>query len=348
MSFDPGTAAPEPRVYVVVLNWNGWGDTLPCLESLMRSRYGNFHVVVVDNGSGDESVAAIRGWARGELMPLPPIPPVADLIDYTPLPKPVAMAELTRAGAEQAGPLADAPVTLVRGDRNLGFAGGNNVALRHVLARGDGDYVWLLNNDTVVAPDALKCLVRHMQSRPDAGLCGSTLIYYDEPDRVQALGGGVYNPWLGTQRHIGGDTPVVAPVDAAAVERDMAYVVGASMLVSSAWLNNVGLLCEDYFLYFEELDWATRGHGRYVLTFAPDSRVYHKEGRSTGRPAITARADYFALRSRLLFTAKRRRWALPSVWLSYFGVLFNRMRRGQSDRVSTIVRIMFGQWTPQV
>lgn len=349
MSRGPDTAVGAgagPRVYVVVLNWNGWGHTLACLESVLRSRYDNFRVLLVDNDSGDDSVAAIRAWARGELAPLPLNPAVAGLTGQAPRSGAVAMRELTRQQAESAERTPDTPLTLIRTDRNLGFAGGNNVALRHALAQGDADYVWLLNNDTVVAPDALGCMVRHMRVRPEAGLCGSTLIYYDEPDRVQALGGGIYNPWFGTQRHIGGNSPVVAPIDAAAVERDMAYVVGASMLVSRAWLTDVGLLCEDYFLYFEELDWAVRGRGRYALTFAPDSRVYHKEGRSIGRPAVTASADYFALRSRLLFTAKCMRWALPTVWLSYFAVLFNRMRRGQFDRVPTILRIMLGQWTP--
>lgn len=342
------TATGEPRVYVILLNWNGWDQTLSCLESVLRSRYGNYRVIVVDNGSRDESVAALRAWARGELAPLPLHAAVAARIGYTSPPRPVAMAELSQAEAERRpATAADAPVTLIRNPHNLGFAGGNNVALRHVLARGDGDYAWLLNNDTVIAPDTLECLVEHMRANPRAGLCGSTLIYYDEPDRIQALGGGVYNPWLGTQRHIGQDSPASAPVDARAVERQMAYVVGASMLVSRAWLKDVGLLCEDYFLYFEELDWAIRGRGRYQLAFAPRSRVYHKEGRSIGRPATTASADYYALRSRLLFTLKRMRWAFPSVWLSYFGVLFNRVRRGQLERVPTIVRIMLGQWTPQ-
>lgn len=340
------TASTErpPRVYVVVLNWNGWGDTLRCLESVLRLDYPDFRVLVCDNASGDGSVGCIRAWAAGALDALPPPAPGPRSCAWPPLAKPLALHELTRAEAQRcAGEQPDAPLVLIRTGGNLGYAGGNNVALRYALARGDADYVWLLNNDTVVRPDALAALVRRMAQRPQAGLCGSLLCDYHRPGRVQALGGARFNPWLGSQRALGAGARADAAVDAAAVERRLDYVIGASMLVSRRWLETVGLLCEDYFLYFEEIDWAVRGRGRLALAFAPDSVVYHREGAATGRPARAAAADCLALSNRLRFTRNHRPWALPTVWLGFLLVLANRLRRGQRERLRPILAIMLGR-----
>lgn len=332
------------KVYVVVLNWNGWEDTLACLESILRSDYPALRVIVCDNASTDGSPERIKAWAAGALEPAcAPIKPVSYPI-RPPVAKPIACLELTRAEAQRnPALLPDVPLTLIHTGGNLGYAGGNNIGLRYALARGDADYCWVLNNDLVIAPDALSSLVARMQAQPEAGLCGSVLLDYYTPQRVQALGGAKYNPWFGTHRAIGANTCARAKIDREAVERQMSYVIGAAMFVSRRWLDEVGLLCEDYFLYFEEIDWAVRGRGRLRLALAPTSRVYHKGGASTGGPSQTPAADYLALRNRLWFTRNRIPWALPTVWLGFLLVLANRARRGQFDRIIPILNIMLGR-----
>ncbi|MDN5849502.1 MAG: glycosyltransferase family 2 protein, partial [Nitrococcus sp.] len=312
---------------------------------VLRSDYPNYHVVVCDNASSDGSPERIRDWAAGRLDTLRPGQPA--LVKYlrAPLAKPIDCLELTRAEAEAPTPdLPDAPLTLIHTGANLGFAGGNNVALRYALARADTDYVWLLNNDTIVAPDALTRLVERMDGDPGAGLCGSMLLDYDDPNRVQALGGARFNPWLGTHRVIGAGQAADAPVDGRWVEASMSYVIGACMLASRRWLEEVGLLCEDYFLYFEEIDWAVRGRRRLRLAVAPRSRVYHKCGATIARADQAIATDCLALRNRLRFTRTRLPWALPTVWLGFLGVLINRICRGQIDRVKPILGIMFGRF----
>src|SRR5690606_5006085 len=103
--------------------------------------------------------------------------------------------EYDREKAERGGAPAehDIPLVLVRTGANLGFAGGNNVGLGYALARPDVDAVWLLNNDTVVHPEAARALIEIMARDPGIGICGSTLLYYDRPELVQALGGARYN-----------------------------------------------------------------------------------------------------------------------------------------------------------
>jgi len=307
---------PVPRVYIIVLNWNGWHDTIECLESVLRLDYPDYKVVVCDNASLDGSVDQIRRWARGELSAESRNSTLASLIS-PPIPKPIPFVEI--CPGQSAGAVEDhaARLVFIQTGANLGFAGGNNVALRYALQQGDCDFAWLLNNDTVVRPDALSQLVRRMQERPDAGICGSTLLYYDDPSKIQACGGYVYNKWVARGGHIGRLTNAAQLPDAKEVERKMAYVVGASMLVRGVFLEKVGLMDEEYFLYFEELDWAAEAKNQFQLAYCPRSIVYHKEGTSIGSYRVTAHqsvlAEFYATRNRILFTRKHYPLALPAV-----------------------------------
>ncbi len=344
---DPVSSA---RVYVLILNWNGWADTIECLESVFRLDYPDFRVIVCDNDSHDGSLERIKAWARGEtevtMSKRSPLRYPAS----QPIARPIAFVEYDREQAERGGDpgAEDVPLILIRTGANLGFAGGNNVGLRYALARGDFGYVWLLNSDTVTEPDTLGCMVRRMKEKPNAGMCGSTLLYYDEPERVQALGGARYSKWLGVPNHIGlmQRADDVTGVDE--VERRMSYVAGASMLVSKEFLQSTGLMCEDYFMYYEELDWAMRARGRYELAYARDAVVYHKEGGSIGATQLSVNnksklSDYHSIRNRLVVTRRHFPFAMPTVYLGLLVAVLNRLRRGQVDRAWMILRIVCGR-----
>ena len=294
-----------PKVFIVILNWNGLEDTLACLESLRHLDYLNYEVIVVDNDSADGSEEVLRQRYPQHII--------------------------------------------IQSGANLGFAGGTNVGLRYALEHG-ADYAWLLNNDTLVEPDALTELVRRMQAKPGAGLCGSTLVYHHDRDKIQAYAGATYNKWLSTSHHIGQDAPRYQArhqegqeVDVQAVEEKLDYLVGASCLASRPLLEEVGLMSEDYFLYYEEVDWATRAKGRYMLAFAPKSIVYHKEGGSIGSSSEGAKksrlADYYGVRNRLLYTRIHAPEALPSVYLGLLITVANRVRRRQWARIPMILSL---------
>lgn len=288
---------------VVLLNWNGWRDTLECLDSLFAEGATPCRVLVCDNASRDESVARIRAWAEARFG--------------------AAFAHLTRAEVDADGRLQDGlPFALIENGGNLGFAAGNNVGIKLALRDPSCRYVWVLNNDTVVLPDALGQAVKRMQADPSVGLCGSTLVYFDEPGKVQALGGATYSRWSGRSRHVGAfSARADVPSDGAASEARFSYVVGAAMLVSRAFLEQVGLMREDYFLYYEEIDWATRGAGRFRLGYAPGSVVLHKEGASIGTAASggSPLSVYFLFRNRLRFSWRFHRPFVASV--VYFSLL---------------------------
>ncbi|HYF40105.1 MAG TPA: glycosyltransferase family 2 protein [Gemmatimonadales bacterium] len=341
----PEDTASRGKVYVVILNWNGWRDTLECLESVFRSTYRDFQVVVCDNASQDGSLERIKAWAQGQQPATVATHPSIRPLTTPPIPKPMRVAEYCRAAAEQGGDEGadSARLVLIQTGANLGFAGGNNVGLRFALARGNFEYAWLLNNDTVVAGDALSGLVRRLDQRPRAGLCSPTLLYYHAPERVQVRGGTAYDRWFATMRHLGQGESVEEAVDAEAIERSISYPAGASVLVRRSFLERVGLLSESYFLYYEELDWVTRAGGLFEIAYSPDSTVYHKEGSSiasAGADSAFHTADFYAHRNRLRYTRHFFPAGLPTTLLRTMAAVLARLWRGQPRRAWGILRLM--------
>lgn len=328
------------RVYIIVLNWNGWRDTIECLESVFRLAYPNFKIIVCDNASSDGSLEYIRSWARGELAPEAENPELASLT-LPPVLKPVPFVEISSERMNVMG-RHDTRLVLIQNGANLGFAGGNNVGLRYALSQGDCDFAWLLNNDTIVRPDALSPLVKRMHERPDAGICGSTLLYYHDPSKVQAWGGSIYNRWVARVGHIGKLADAAKVPEPQDIESQMAYVIGASMLVRKSFLEQIGLMDEGYFLYFEELDWAARAKGHFRLAYCPSSIVYHKEGRSIGSHRVTAQqsvlAEFYATRNRILFTRKYYPLALFTVLVAVAASAIHRLFSRRWGNFAAVLR----------
>lgn len=321
-----------------MLNWNGWRDTIECLESVLRLDYPDYLVVVCDNASSDGSMEQIRGWARGDITVETRNPSLAGLVS-PPVPKPIAFAEIDPTATWNA---CGARLLLIQTGANRGFAGGNNVGLKYALQQGDCDFAWILNNDTVVLPDALSYLVQRMVEKPDAGICGSTLLYYDAPSKVQACAGSVYNKWVARGGNIGRQATAEQLPQREEIERKLAYVVGASMLVRKSFLDQVGLMNEQYFLTFEEIDWATRAKDKFRLAYAPHSVVYHKEGGATGSHWALSRRnpliERYAVRNRVLFTRTFYPMALTSVLCAIALSAAYRLLRGRWKNAMAVMR----------
>jgi GT2 family glycosyltransferase len=179
------------------------------------------------------------------------------------------------------------------------------------------------------------------------GICGSTLLFYDRVKdgarSVQACGGSRYNPWTSRGGHIAAGYDQEHLPTQAWVEHRLRYIVGASMLVSRRFVESVGLMNEQYFLYFEEIDWATRARGLFRLGYAPLSLVFHKTGATIGtaaRPIFQSEmADYWGTRNRIVFTRKYFLYALPSV---YFFVLCSALLRLVNGRIANFRAVVAG------
>ena len=299
---------PRPApVAVVLVNWNGWRDAVECISSLLGQDYPEFHVFLVDNDSRDGSIEHIQRWCAAPRAETgwhshDGVKHICAAAGVGTGSIPVRLAD--RPGQALPPPPPGCRVTLIRSGGNLGFAGGCNVGM---VAAGTGnfEFFWLLNTDTVVRCDALDVLIQRAQREVKIGLVGSTIRYYDRPQIVQALGGARMDPETVTTHHIGEGTRLVTgQIDTGQVERNLFYVMGASMLVSSEFLQEVGLMQEDYFLYYEEFDWAMRGRQRrFRLGYAADSHIFHKSGASSSKvmPAFTTGFYY---RNRIRFVRR--------------------------------------------
>lgn len=216
-----------PRVVCILVNWNGWQDTIECLDALKEEDYPDLDVIVVDNGSSNDSVARIRN--------------------------------------------AHPDVLLLESPKNLGFAGGNNIGMRYALAHG-ADFIWLLNNDTKPAKDALSKLVFKALGDPKIGAVGSVCYYADRPSTVQVWAGATANMWMGYAKNY------TEPQK----DESLDALYGASMLIARPALEQVGLLDEGFFHYWEETEFSLRlRKAGWRLAAAPDSCILHKVGAST-------------------------------------------------------------------
>lgn len=337
---------PSPKVYIVVLNYNGWADTIECLESLAKLTFSRYQVIVVDNFSENDSLSYIQAWAEGHQALMLPEDNALRHLTQPLLTKPIPYRLYSRWDTESTEEKANTDdLILIQTGANLGFAGGNNVALRYVLRQGDADYVWLLNNDTVVEPDSLSHLVQCHADDPSrqAGIVGAKVRYYHDPAVIQCIAGAYYNKWLGYSHQIGNHEVDQGQYDRDTLRPDL--IIGACMLVSAHFLRVVGLLNEEYFLYFEEQDWAERAKRKgFRLRYTTQAVIYHKEGGTIGASQWKGNSrfsDFYSARSKLLFTERYfSGLILLMVRLSFIITIINRIRRGQIDRVPMLLRTL--------
>ncbi len=205
-------------------------------------------------------------------------------------------------------PALDPPITYIRAQRNLGYAGGMNLGIREALRRG-ADRVLLANSDVVVPPDCVERLERALESMPGAGIAGPVVVSRANPDRIASLGMS-YDPRTGRMRHRGFSTvvgdrrrlPPAVVVDG---------VSGCLMLIARDVFGAIGLLDEDYFFSFEDLDFCLRARrAGFATVLAGLAIVHHEGGRSIG--AHSPRRLYFAARGHLQLAGRTSDGARPA------------------------------------
>jgi GT2 family glycosyltransferase len=269
---------------------------------------------VVDNASGDGSIARIRQWAEAAG---------------------VSYLVATRYGAEQGQ---DGWLVLVEAEQNRGYAAGNNIGLDWIAAARDASHVWLLNPDIVVTPTALSCLLERMAAEPGIGTCGGLICDMEDRGRVQCYGGAGFRPWTARPFDLGRDAPASVPIEGKLVEQDLAYVMGACLLASREFLEAAGRMDERFFLYFEEISWQRRAGRRFRAGFAPAAVVYHRRHGAGGRQ------ERWLFGNRLRFARWYQPWTLPSVALGLLGTAAASAFRGERERALMLLNPRFWIW----
>jgi GT2 family glycosyltransferase len=184
-------------------------------------------------------------------------------------------------------------VNFIQSKENLGFAGGNNLGIR--IAKGK--YILLLNNDTEVDPGFLEPMVSRFEGDPMMGAASPKIRFYHTPDTIQFAGLSCINPYTIRSRGYAYGERDVGQFETDTVTN---FVHGAAMMVPMEVIHRVGLIPECYFLYYEELDWATRiKNAGYNLWYIHNSLVLHKESVSIGK--MSPQKIYYMNRARLLY-----------------------------------------------
>jgi hypothetical protein len=233
------------KVYIIILNWNQKNDTLECLDSLQKTTYRNYKIVVVDNGSIDNSQKEVKN-----LYP---------------------------------------EVVLIENKTNLGYAEGNNTGIRYALKQG-ADYIFILNNDTIIDKEALNFLVKEAKKDRNTGIVGPVVYFYNNPNRIQSAGEMFDKNW----NHISPGIVVSS--------EDISYISGCAMLVKKEVFEKIGFFDPQFFMYWEETDFCYRAKkAGFKITIAPQAKVWHKGGMSS-TPLIT----YYMTRNKLLFLKKHK------------------------------------------
>jgi hypothetical protein len=286
----------SPKVVAIVLNWNGLGDTLACLESLAALEYDDLEVVVVDNGSRASPRAAVEERHPG-----------------------VAVVEIPE---------------------NRGYAGGNNVGIRHALER-HAEFVWVLNNDTTVEPDALTALVTTAERHPKAAALGGKVLRAEAPEVLWVTWGRV--TWLQSLIALEGrDQPDQGRFD---VERSVEWVPGCAILFRSQALRQVGLFDEQFFAYHEDVDWAARARAAgWELWFTGASRIRHAaHGSSGGEQHYGGFRKYLSARNSVLYAKRHGRpWQIALMTTAIIATLpfqfGRRLLRGEQAAIHLKLR----------
>lgn len=262
--------------YIILINWNGFEDTVRCINSLLiSSDFKSIKIVVVDNGSSKK---------EGE-----------KLKTIFPNTKVILSAE------------------------NLGFTGGNNLGLNFAFRQADCGHIMILNNDTTVEKDFLKPLREYLNSSPKS-IVGSKLLYLNKPTKIQTLGGKLM---------IGGTINIGKNKDSQKYSKitHPDFISGACILASEEAWKDIGLLDNNFFAYFEDLDWCIRAHNKgYELAIIPESIVYHEHSKSLRGSTMKA---YFIIRNSIYFARKHYKFVKKAFFIInaiLIGVILNLLR----------------------
>ena len=302
-----------PLVSVITVNFNQTEVTCALLDSIRRQDYKAVEVIVVDNGSAEN---------------------------------PAALFTLRYPEA-----------AFIRSETNLGFAGGNNLGFQ----KANGEYLFFINNDAELTGGCLARLVALFSEIPDLGIVSPLICFHPSTVRrppstvprppstiIQYAGMTPVHPLTGRNRTIGEGEKNAGQFSA---PRPTAYAHGAAMLVSRAVLERAGPMSEDFFLYYEELDWCERiRRAGYSVWLEPRACVFHKESLTVGK--LGPLKTYYLCRNRILFMRRNfRGWRLGVFFLFLALVTIPKnalfyLWRGEKDNLDAFLQGVWWNFLP--
>lgn len=312
----------KSNLIIVIVNHGNANDTVECIQSLYHQLSKEVNVIIVDNSEGLENVGIIKNWIDGNCESIDSrFPNVLGKLNEEALTCNYVLDNTEKKSLKQN------QFTLLKCPNN-GFAAANNLAVETAKSNNwKYEYIWFLNNDTIVSNYAIGSIDDFLQRNLSADFIGTSLMEYDDPSLVQSVASGFDTRTFRTKSF--------DSLDSVPSSFEI-YPNGASFLLSSNFIDKVGGLNEIYFLYFEELDLVLRAKQKGIIPlYHTDEIVFHKGGGSTGKNSRFA--DFYYLRSRFLLVSQyfpSKLWRV--ILLSIVMYPINRILRGQFNRVTLV------------
>jgi N-acetylglucosaminyl-diphospho-decaprenol L-rhamnosyltransferase len=289
------------RVAVIVVGFRNAGDVRQCVASLARCEPQNFDIFVCENGGGAAFQDLCDGFAHDDMVTAQKF--ASDILPFS-----QCMAENEFVSLISYR-LRETAISLFVGEavENLGYAGAINSWLRSLLKQPGYVGFWILNPDTLAEPDALSELVKYAKSNRK-GMVGSRIVSTRDPSFVHSRGLR-WRPILASTEAVGFKAPANIGPDSGKLEEQLDAPSGASFYVTRECVEQIGLMDERYFLFFEDLDWGMRAKKACGLGYADNSVVRHEGGTTIGsagtRKEKSGLAVFLEFRNRILFVKQR-------------------------------------------
>ena len=288
------TARDAPLIAVIVLNYNGWRDTIRCLTTLYRVSYPNYHIIVVDNGSEDNSVIKIVDWA------------LKNRIRIFVVPEEYAQKGVFRDFHTYVRLRPNERVVLILNRFNYGYAGGMNRGIIFAKKCFKADYIVLLNNDTVVDKDFLMemyMVIKQSRISEKIGVLGPRVLNYYTNNIVPIEQYILPIPFASVLMKLFSNIAVIDKHYRVEKPLVVNRLDGSCYMIKAKVIDQVGLLNEDFFTYWEDTDFFVRVRkSGYLIVLAPRAIIKHKIGATNIETRkVNPRAAYYFGRNAIRF-----------------------------------------------
>lgn len=245
-----------PLVYAIVLNWNGYEDSVKCIESLLNSSYTNLKILIVDNASSDNSAVL--------------------LVSKYP------------------------QIELINSKNNGGYASGMNIGTRQALELG-AEFLLYVNNDVIVTEDFLEPMLKVALANKQVGMISPKVLYQHDPLKIYCAGGEL-SLWhcVGLAKYQGKSADKYG-----VYSRNISIAEGCFIFIRKEVFEKVGFMNENFFMYFEDAEFARRVNLHFDILFLPNSIVYHKSGAGHSWSQYSNVYYYYYTRNRFLFFSEK-------------------------------------------
>ncbi|WP_256715930.1 glycosyltransferase [Paenibacillus odorifer] len=310
---------------LIILNWNGYQDTIECIESIVEYEGNNHSIFILDNGSSDNSLTFIEEWLRYNYK-----------FNY----RIVEDTEFQSMSEFEEGGL-----TLIKGRYNLGFAKGNNLILNKIKSKFE--YSFLLNNDTTMLMNSITKMINYMDIKKDTGAASCNIRYFDDKNKLWNAGGRF--TWYGDRKYYS-QKKIDRYIQEGKTVIETPFVTGCALLIRNEILMKIGVLTEKFFFGEEDFNFCKRLKINNIkVETILSATIYHKVSSSINKTNNTKKKNcnrYILHFSNRIINQKEfynyNYWFLWRIfYINAIGIKIFMLTKDYKSTIETIQRIRY-------